>query len=79
MDERDIEEKGKDREGKGWGIRIEKVILLGNICNCYFKFIYVYIVTRNQKARRANKAFVLPTPLERFINLESKISIKVIA
>jgi hypothetical protein len=27
MDERDIEEEGKDREGKGWGIRIEKVIL----------------------------------------------------
>jgi hypothetical protein len=51
MDERDIEEEGKDREGKGWGIRIEKVILFGNICNCYFKFIYVYIVTRNQKIK----------------------------
>jgi hypothetical protein len=26
MDERDMEEEGREREGKGWGIAIEKVI-----------------------------------------------------
>jgi hypothetical protein len=29
MDERVMEEKGKDRKGEGWGIRIKKVILFG--------------------------------------------------
>jgi hypothetical protein len=43
MDERDMQEKGKDREGKGWGK--EKNV---NIWNCY-----LYFVIRNPKAWRA--------------------------
>jgi hypothetical protein len=54
-----MEEEGKNREGAEWWIGIKKVILFGKFWNCYFMFIYVYITTRNQKARRANKAFVV--------------------
>jgi hypothetical protein len=28
----------KDKEGEGWGIIIEKFIVFGNFCNCYFMF-----------------------------------------
>jgi hypothetical protein len=48
MDERDMEEEGKDKKRKGWGIG--KNI---NFWNCIFMF-----VIRNPKARRANKAFI---------------------
>jgi hypothetical protein len=34
MDERDMEEKGKDREEEGRGIGIKKVIFLGISWNC---------------------------------------------
>jgi hypothetical protein len=39
MDERDMEEARKEREGDGWGREIEKVILFGKFWNCYFMFI----------------------------------------
>jgi hypothetical protein len=48
MDERDMEEEGKDKKRKGWGIG--KNI---NFCNCIFMF-----VIRNPKAQRANKALM---------------------
>lgn len=37
MDERVMEEKGKDRKGEGWGIRIKKVILFGIFLNWQIK------------------------------------------
>jgi hypothetical protein len=55
MDERDIEEEGKDREGEGWGIGNKKVFFLWNVLEFLF---YDYVHTTiflNPKARRANK------------------------
>jgi hypothetical protein len=46
MDERDMEEEGKDRKGKGWGIG--KKIAFGIV-------IFIFGI-ENPKARRANKA-----------------------
>jgi hypothetical protein len=36
MDERDMEEEGKDREGEEWGKGIKKIILFGISWNSYF-------------------------------------------
>jgi hypothetical protein len=49
MDERNMEEEGKDRKRKGW--RIGKNV---NFWNCIFMF-----VIRNRKARRADKALLI--------------------
>jgi hypothetical protein len=42
MDQRDIEEHGKDR-GEGWGIGIKKVFFFLISWNCSFMLIYVYV------------------------------------
>jgi hypothetical protein len=34
--------KRRERNEEGWGIRTKKIILFGNVWNCYFMFIYVY-------------------------------------
>jgi hypothetical protein len=52
LDETDMEEEGKNRNTNGWGIEIKMLLLY--FWNCYF---HVYIVSRDLKARRANKAY----------------------
>jgi hypothetical protein len=51
MDERDMEEERKNREGKGWGTGT-KMLFFGIVI-----FMFFYYVIRNLKARRANKAY----------------------
>jgi hypothetical protein len=48
MDERDMEEEGKNRKRKGWRIEIKMSFL------CLYS-----IVIRNPRAHRANKAYIL--------------------
>jgi hypothetical protein len=59
MDQRDMEEERKEREGERGRIEIKKFIF-GNFWNWYFRFSYVdTTVIRNPKACRAkNKIFV---------------------
>jgi hypothetical protein len=38
MDQRDIEEHGKDR-GEGWGIGIKELFFYVNLCLCVYVFI----------------------------------------
>jgi hypothetical protein len=52
LDERDMEEEGKNRNTNGWGIEIKMLLLY--FWNYYF---HVYIVSKDLKPRRANKAY----------------------
>jgi hypothetical protein len=58
MDERDMEEEGKNRKRK-------RVLLF---LNCYF-----YVLIRNPKDRRANKAFIYFTFSLSSINFPSNV------
>jgi hypothetical protein len=52
MDDRDMEEEGKNRKRKGWGTEIKITI--------YFlisDFYVFYYVIRNPKAHRTNKVY----------------------
>jgi hypothetical protein len=52
LDERDMEEEGNNRNTNGWGIEIKMLLLY--FWNYYF---HVYIVSKDLKLRRANKAY----------------------
>jgi hypothetical protein len=53
MDEREMEEEGKNREREEWG-RLIKILFFGMV------ILYLCeIVNRSQKAGRANKAYYL--------------------
>jgi hypothetical protein len=48
MDERGMKKEGKNREGKGWGIRKKMCFFFGN---CYEYFMFKENVIRNPKPR----------------------------
>jgi hypothetical protein len=52
LDEKDMEEEGKNRNTYGWWIEINVTFIIFRIV-----IFYVYIVSRNLKARRAIKAY----------------------